>query len=62
MQYGGITPAILRVPNTSKQGRESAMPHKWAVWLHNPRCLGGPQRFRAGERINSARQVAAMAT
>ena len=25
--------------------------HKWAGWLHNPCHLGGPQRFRAGDKI-----------
>ena len=24
------------------------MARKWAGWLHNPRRLGGPQRFEAG--------------
>ena len=24
------------------------MAHKWALWLHNPRRLGGLQQLRAG--------------
>ena len=33
------------------------MAQKKAGWLHNPCCLGGPQRFRAGGRIRSGPQV-----
>ena len=41
-----MTPA--GVPNASKRGTKSEVAHKWDRWLHNPCCLGGPQRFRAG--------------
>ena len=27
------------------------MAHKWAGWLHKPCRLGGPPRFRAGDKI-----------
>ena len=30
------------------------MAHKWANWLHDPCRLGGPQRFKAGDKITSA--------
>ena len=32
-------------------------PKKWAVWLHNLCRLGGPQRFRAGDKIGSGPRV-----
>ena len=37
-------------------GAESQSAHKWAGWLHNPCCLGGPHLFRAGGRIRSGPQ------
>ena len=43
---GYITPAAWRVPTASERGAESQVAHKWARWLHNPRRLGGPDRFR----------------
>ena len=43
-------------------GTESAAAHKWAGRLHNPCRLGGPQRFRAGDRISSGTQVGRGAT
>ena len=35
-------------PPLQSGGAESEVAHKWARWLHNPCCLGGPHRFRAG--------------
>ena len=50
-QRGYITPAIRGVANASERGTKSAMAHKWAAWLHNPCCLGVPQRFVVGESL-----------
>ena len=61
-QGGYITPATWWVPTASERGAESEMAHKWARWLHNPCCLGGPHRFRAGGRIRSGPQVGKVAT
>ena len=43
---GYITPAARGVPTVSKRGEQSQVAHKWARWLHNPCCPGGPHRFR----------------
>ena len=40
----------------------SEVAHKWARWLHNPCCVGGSQRFRAGGRIRRGSQVGKVAT
>ena len=56
-QGGYITPAASGVPTASERGAESEGAHKWARWLHNPKRLGGPHRFRAGGRIRSGPQV-----
>ena len=37
------------------------MAHKWAGWLHTPYRLGGPQRFRAGDKIRNGLQVGRVA-
>ena len=47
-QRGYITLAVWGVPTTLERGAESEVTHKWARWLHNPCCLGGAHRFRAG--------------
>ena len=39
-RLGGLT--------TSERRAGSEVTHKWARWLHNPCCLGGAHRFRAG--------------
>ena len=57
-----ITPAAWGVPTASERGAESQVAHKWARWLHNPCRLGGPCRFRAGDRIRSGLQVGKVAT
>ena len=36
--------------------------HKWARWLHNLCCLGGPHRLRAGGRTRGGPQVGKVAT
>ena len=56
-QGGYITPAAWGVPTASERGAQSQVAHKWARWLHNPRCLGGPHRFKAGDKIRSGPQV-----
>ena len=35
-RIGYITLAVQGVPNTSEQGTELAVAHKWVDWLHNP--------------------------
>ena len=54
---GYMMPAVWRVPNASKRGTKSVVAHKWADWLHNPRRLGGPQCFKAGDKISNGPQV-----
>ena len=61
-QGGYITCAAWGVPTASKHGAQSEVAHKWARWLHNPRRLGGPHRFKAGSRITSGPQVGKVAT
>ena len=48
---GYVTPAIWGVPNALGRGTTSEVAHKLACWLRNPCRLGGPQRFRAGQRL-----------
>ena len=55
-QVGGSTAWGGR--NTSERGAKSQVDHKWAQWVHNPCRLGGPQGFRAGEKIRSGPQGA----
>ena len=50
------------VPTSSERGPKSAVAHKWAEWLHNPYRLGGPQRFKAGNRVTKGPQVDQVAT
>ena len=59
---GYTTPTAWGGPNTSQQGAESEVAHKWAGWLHNPYRLGGPQCFTARERIGSGPQEGRVAT
>ena len=61
-QGGHATPAALGIPTASERGAESEVAHKWARWLHNPRRLGVPHRFRAGDRIRGGPQVGKVAT
>ena len=50
------------VPGGGGCRAKSEVVHKWARWLHNPCCLGGPHRFRAGGKIRSGPQVGKVAT
>ena len=59
---GYISLAVLGDPNASKRGTKSAMAHKCADWLHHPHRLGGPQRFKAGDKISTGPQVERLAT
>ena len=43
-------------------GAQSEVAHKRARWLHNPYCLGGPHRFKAGGTIRGGPQVGKVAT
>ena len=47
------TPAVSGVPNTSERGTKTKVAHNLASWLQHPCRLGGPQRFRAGDKISS---------
>ena len=60
-QGGYITLAAWGVPTALERGAESEVAHKWARWLHNPCCLGGPHRCRAGGRIGSDPQMGKVA-
>ena len=57
-----MTPAASGVPSASERGTESEVAHLWARWLRNPCRLGGPLRFRAGDRIRSGPLVGKVAT
>ena len=59
---GYIRLAASEVPHTSRRGRKSEVARKWARWLHNPCHLGGPRRFKAGDKIRCGRQVGWVAT
>ena len=61
-QGGYITPAVWGVPTASKRGAKSQVAHKWARWLHSPCRLGGPHRFKAGDKIRGGPQVGKVAT
>ena len=52
-------PQPTLVPTTYKELQKTCL-KKWADWLHNPYRLGGPQRFRAGDKISSGPQVGAL--
>ena len=61
-RIGYITLAVRGVPNASDLAAKSEVAHKWADWLHHLYRLGGPQRFRAGDRIRTGPQVGGLAT
>ena len=61
-RIGYITPAVWGVPNALERGTKSEVAHKWADWLHHPCRMGGPQRFRAGNKIRRGPQVGGLAT
>ena len=54
---GYITLVAWVVHSASRQGTGSEVAHKWAEWLYHPRHLGGPQLFRAGDKIISGPQM-----
>ena len=59
-QMGGLATSSLpsrEVPNTSMRKTKSKVAHKWAHCLHHPcRLGGGPQRFKAGHKVESGSQ------
>ena len=59
---GYIALATSGVPNGSKRATKSAMAHKWTGCLHYPCRLGGPQRFKEGDKVSSGPQVGQVAT
>ena len=65
LQVGGLATqplAVLGVPNTPERGGKSAVAHEWADCLHHPCRLGGPQRFRAGDKMSHRPQTGALTT
>ena len=48
-QGGYLTPAAWGVPTASEREAESEVAHRWARWLHNPRCLGAPPLQSGGQ-------------
>ena len=50
---GWATSPLLsrRSPMLESGGQNQKWAHMWAVWLHHPCCLGGPQRLRLGHKI-----------
>ena len=47
------SPPLSRGFPTLQSGEQNQnRAHMWAVWLHNPCCLGGPQCFKAGDKNN----------
>ena len=46
-------PCRRGVHTALERGAESRVTHKSARWQHNPCRLGGPHRFRAGDKIGS---------
>ena len=59
---GYIAPAVLGVPNASERATKPAVAHKCADWLHNSCHVGGPKRFRAGDKVCNGPQVCRLAT
>ena len=57
-----ITPVLLGVPNPSKRWTKSEVAHMGAWWQHDPKSLGGPQRFKAGNKIRSGPHVGRLPT
>ena len=60
-RIGYITLAVWGVPNTLERGTRSNVPRKRANGLHHPCRMGGPQHFRAGNKITSAPHVGGLA-
>ena len=57
---GGMltTGGYLGVPQHFKGGGGGfELAHEWANWLHKHFCLGGPQCFKAADKISIAPQV-----
>ena len=54
--------AAWGVPNILEPGRKLKVAHKWADWLNHPCRMGGPQHFRAGDKIRSGPQMGGLAT
>ena len=48
-----ITLAVSESPLLQSRGQNQNRAHMWADWLHHPCCLGGPQRFKAGDKIRN---------
>ena len=60
-RIGYITLAVWGVPNTLERGTKSNVPRKRANGLHHSCRMGGPQHFRAGNKITSAPHVGGLA-
>ena len=61
-RIGYITPAVWGVTNALERGTKSEVAHKWTDWLHHPCRMGGPQHFRARDKIRSGPHVDGLAT
>ena len=51
---GGLatSPMLSRgSPTLHSRGQHHKRVHMWAVWLHHPCCLGGPQHFKVVDKI-----------
>ena len=59
---GYKTPTVWGVPNTLGPGTKSEVAHMWADWLDHPYHLGGPQCFKAGDKIRIGPHVGLVAT
>ena len=63
MGLAATTPMSSRgVSIASRRGTKSEGAHKWAWWQHHPCRSGGPQHFRAGDKIRNGPQVGVVAT
>ena len=56
------SPLPSTVPNASERGTKLVVAHKCIDWRHHPCHLGGPQSFKAGDKISTGRQVGRSAT
>ena len=53
-QSGYVTPAVSGIPTAADRGGILEVAHLWARWLRDPRRLGDPHYFRAGEKSELA--------
>ena len=56
-RIGYVTAAVSAVSNSSQRETKLAVAHMWAGWPHEAYHLGGPQRFRVGNKMGRGPQV-----